>query len=233
MTIPRFIVVFAICVAIVLYIDQSCRRTVVKIEDGAREAAEAVTTTTITRTQVRSIVLWYAETLSELETAELQDWVTVDYEITNERWAVLRDIHTTAEMSMSGRTAAGAAVTGIRLDGDSASLSVHVYLENPKFTGFYMNRVHSFVYPGSDWQTHGERISATTDSYFQCIMLAQDQIQQNALENGLLERAKKNLETFFCELETIPYGTDGISVIFHWGEEPPANNPENNTAISR
>ena len=226
MTVPRFIVVLLICVSIVLFIDDRCGHAVKTLEDGARTVAEVVTTTTITYTQIRSIVLWYAETLSELETAEHEDWVTVEYEILNERWAILKDIHTTAEMSMSGKTAAGSAVTGLRLTADSANTFVHVYLEEPKITGFYMNRVHSFEYPGSVWQTHGERTSATTDSYFQCIMLAQDVIQQNALDSGLLERARENIEAYFRELEEIPCGTGGITVVFHWGEEPPVNNPE-------
>lgn len=184
-------------------------------------------------TQVRSIVLWYTETLSEMETAEYQDYVTVEYEIINERWTFFRDVRTTAEMSMSGRTAAGAEVTGVRITGDSSAALVHVYLEEPKITGFYMNRVHGFDYPGSDWQNHGERIYATTQSYFQCIMLAQEEIQQRALDIGLLDTARNNLEKYFRELEEIPYGTEGITVVFHWGEEPPMNNPENTTASAR
>jgi len=221
MSIPRFAVVLLICAGIVLFVDDQCDR----ITEEAGGGGELVTTTT-TLTQVRSIALWYGETLGEIEAAEYQDYVTVKYEITNERWWAFRDVRTTAEMSMSGRTAAGAEVTGVRITGDSTAAAVHVYLEEPKITGFYMNRVHRFDYPGSNWQTHGERIHATTGSYFQCIALAQDKIQQKALDSGLLETARNNLEMYFRELEEIPYGTEGITVVFHWGESP-VNNPEN------
>jgi len=194
--------------------------------DDVSEATEAiirfVSKQTVTYQQIVSITVSHASLFLQLETAEYTGIVTGEADLANERFWILKDVETKAIMELSGRVAASAELVDVIIRNSAQEgIVVHVYLEEPKPRAIYTHYMHNFDYPGSNWQTHGERVLATGHAYILCLQSCYEKLREEAISSGLLERAKANAEEFFKELEEIQYMGRNITVCIHWGEEVP------------
>lgn len=191
------------------------------VGESVRQIFRFFTRQTLTYQQIRSITLSHALILPQLETAEYTGRVIGEADLLNERFWILKDIETLARMEMSGRVAVSTELTGIVIDTVSTGTPIiHFYLSEPKPRAIYMNKIHSFEYPGSNWQSHHERVVATGNAYIRCLQAAITELRQEALDCGIIERARRNAEDFLRELEQIQYRGENIRVEFHWDQIP-------------
>lgn len=192
-----------------------------EVEESVREIVRLVARQTLTYQQIRSITLIHARILPQLETAEYTGRVIGEVCLVNERFWIFKDIETRARMEMSGRVAVSTELTGIVIDTISTGTPIiHFYLSEPKPRAIYMERIHWFEYPGSNWQSHRERTEATGNAYILCLQAAKMELRQEALDSGIMERARSNSEDFLRELEQIQYREENIRVEIHWSRVP-------------